>query len=167
MLIEIRPGTLRDITFVAAGMRAEDWREIHASCPFDDKAEAGAACYLVSPEWCWTAWLRDEPVYAAGFAPSYLPWLWSAWAFGTDRSRRAIPAITRHLMGVVPTMIDAGVHRVEARAVADYENANRWLAGLGAKLECELRAFGRNGETFNLWAWTKDDWQRRDDAASR
>jgi len=157
--IEIRPGTLRDVSFIAANMRDEDWREIHASGPMDDRAEAGIMCHIAS-EFSWTAWIKDDPVCAFGFARSGLPWVWSAWAFGTDRMKRAVPAVTRFGRETASRLLlEAGARRCEIRSIADHDLAHRWLQGLGAHLECELPGYGRNGETFVLYSWLKGDWE--------
>ena len=153
--IEIRPATLRDVTFIAAGMRSQDWQEIHASSPCNDKTEAGALCFLMS-KWSYTAWLKGEPVCAFGFAMTGLPWIMSAWAFGTERMRRVIPAVTRHEATMLPLFAEAGIHRIEVRSLEGHDLAHGWLASLGAKRECDLPQYGRNGETFVLYAWTKD-----------
>lgn len=159
MSVEIRPGNIRDVSFIASHMRSEDWREVHASAPTDDKAEAGIMCHMAS-QFSWTAWIRDEPVCAFGFARSGLPWVWSAWAFGTERMRRAIPAVTRFGRETASRLlIEAGARRCEIRSIADHDLAHRWLQGLGAHLECELLEYGRNGETFALYSWTIGDWK--------
>lgn len=159
-MVEIRPGTLRDVSYIAAHMREQDWREVHASCPTDDKAEAGILCHLSSQGWSYTAWLHGEPVCAFGFSPSMLPWLWSAWAFGTDKMKRAIPTVTRFGRSTIARqLIEAGAQRCEIRSIADHDLAHRWLQGLGAHRECDLPGYGRNGETFVLYAWLKEDWQ--------
>ena len=158
-MIDIRPATMRDVSFLAANMREQDWREVHASAPTDDKAEAGILCHMAS-RFAWTVWIKGDPVCAFGFAQMGLPWLWSAWAFGTDRIKRAIPAVTRFGRETASRMLlDAGARRCEIRSIADHDLAHRWLQGLGAHRECELPEYGRNGETFVLYSWTIEDWK--------
>ena len=158
MSIEIRPGTLRDVSFIAANMRDEDWREIHASGPMDDRAEAGIMCHIAS-EFSWTAWIKDDPVCAFGFARSGLPWVWSGFAFGTEKARRAIPSITRFgRTEAARLLLEAGARRVEVRSVVDHDLSHKWLEGLGATRECEMKEYGRNGETFVLYSWTRETW---------
>ncbi|CAM5776291.1 hypothetical protein LMIY3S_05454 [Labrys miyagiensis] len=66
MSITIRPATLRDMTFVAAGMRAADWREIQAVFPASS-TEIGAALYETSTELNY-----GDSLLIAGFAPRFL-----------------------------------------------------------------------------------------------
>lgn len=153
-MVAIKPATLRDVTFVAANMRDQDWREVYASAPCDDRLQAGYLCYALS-RWSYTAWLKDEPVCAFGFAMTHLPWLGTAWAFGTDRMKRAIPAVSRHGKAMRQEFIDAGLRRIEVRSLAGHDLAHGWLSALDAKREAELPHYGRDGETFILYAWTR------------
>ena len=156
MKVEIRPATLRDCTFVAANMRDQDHRELTAILD-ESRVSLGALCFLSAPDTSWCAWLDGSPIAAFGFSPGVMPHTcWSAWAYGTKRMRRAIPAISRHGQRVVaPMLIDRGVLRVEVRSIADHDIAHQWLAGLGAAPECRLEDYGLNGETFILYAWTR------------
>src|SRR5690606_3424455 len=99
-----------------------------------------------SPGFSWTAWIGGDPVCAFGFAEAGLPWIRCAWAFGTSRICRAIPAVSRYGRDVVaPMLIEAGVRRVEIRSIAGHDLAHRWLFGLGATRECDLVEYGRDG----------------------
>lgn len=160
---EIRPGTLRDICFVAANLREQDRREVFATAALGSATEAGVISYSTSPDWCWTAWLDGQPAGAFGVSlgnPVYQPHIRHAWAYGTGRFKRAAPAITRFCVENWPKrLIAEGVTRVEIRSIADHDIAHRWLSGLRAHRECEMPGYGVNGETFTLWSWRAEDWK--------
>ena len=160
--VDIRPGTLRDITYVAAHMRERDQQEILGVLPEDARpVQAGALCWQVSgPEWSWTAWHNGSPVCAFGLSPQspLTPWLWCAWAFGTNQMRRAIPAVSRFAYLNWPVMLrSVGATRVEVRSLETHDIAHRWLASLGARREALCRSYGRNGENYELWAFLQED----------
>lgn len=72
---------------------------------------------------------------------------------------RCVPAITRHFYAVLgPAVANAGAWRVEARALASNELALRWLRRLSATERCVLPNYGKNGEDFVLFDWTRESW---------
>lgn len=162
MPVEIRAGTCRDLCFVAANLRKEDREELSASALLDSMTEAAMlSWHLSGPDWCWTAWIDDQPHAAFGISVMgpMQPHLRSAWAWGTDRFRRCVPAITRFCLASWPRMLlSAGVTRVEIRSLQGHDLAHRWLTGVRARREGEMRHYGVNGETFELWAFHAGDW---------
>lgn len=157
-MIELIPSTPRDITIVAANMREWDRREFEASARYMAITEAALYCHFTSLPWAGVALLKGEPVAAFGAAGSALqPQLKAAWAFGTDKFKRVVPAISREVESWKPHLMAEGVHRIEARALVGHDLAGRWMAGLGAQCEGVLRHYGRGGEDFELWAWTAEN----------
>lgn len=160
---DIRPGNCRDLCFIAANLRDEDRREIFASAKLESATEAAMlSWYSAGPDWCWTAWLDDQPQAAFGISliSPLQPHMRSAWAWGTDRFKRCAPAITRFCKQEWPhRLISEGVTRVEIRSLAGHDLAHRWLAVLPARKEADLINFGVNGETFEMWAFLADDWR--------
>lgn len=163
MSVEIREATLRDCCFIGANLREHDRREVFATARLESGTQAGAMSFLTSPGFCWTAWLDNQPVAAFGISqgnPQYQPHLRYGWAFGTERFKRAAPAITRFCIREWPRrLIAEGVTRVEIRSIADHDIAHRWLAGIRAHHEADMPNYGVNGETFQLWSWRKEDWE--------
>ncbi len=139
--------------------QARDFR--HAV--LDGVSQAGAVSYLTSPDFCWTAWIEGQPVAAFGVTqgnPQYQPHIRYAWAYGTDKFKRAAPAITRFCIQEWPKrLIAEGATRVEIRSLADHDLAHKWLKSIRAKHEADMPNYGVNGETFQLWAWLKEDWE--------
>lgn len=117
--------------------------------------------YLSGPDWCWTAWLDGQPRAAFGISAlsDRQPHMRTAWAWGTDRFRRCVPEITRHMRTWPARLYADGVTRVEVRSLKDHDLAHIWLSGLGARRECEMPGYGVNGETFELWSFARKDYE--------
>lgn len=155
MRVEITGLSLGDITYIGANLRDGDREEILSQCPAGTTGGAAAAGMFQSlhPDWSWCALLDGQPTAAFGFQP-FNTATWIAWAYGTHRMPRTIPAISRHCMRVTPLLLDLGVRRVEVRALQGHTAAKAWLMRLGCTFQCDLPDFGRDGQTFELWSWT-------------
>lgn len=155
MLVEIIPSNPRDISIVGTHMREWDRKEFRATAGDRSMSDAALLCHYASNGFAWVALLDGEPTGAIGVVSSpLLPHLGSAWAFGTDKFKRVLPALSR-LARIFPDMLIAdGLRRVEARCLKDHDLAGQWMASLGARKECDLECYGAGGETFELWAWT-------------
>jgi len=152
--IEFREPTLLDVTYIGANLRPEDRRELLCQVPAGLTASSAMAIMLdgLAPEWTWVASLDGQPVAVFGFQPFTVP-VWVAFALGTRRITRVIPAITRWCWDQEQRLIDAGVRRLEARSIAGHHSAHRWLERLGCQRVCDLPDSGRDGELFHLYAW--------------
>jgi len=160
--VRIKPAVFRDISFVAAHMRAQDAAEIYCQFPGSATSLDVAALSYANTDHAYCAWLDGSPVAAFGFSPATpAGTVLSAWAFGTRAFTRAVPAISRYGAQVVaPLLVADGVRRVEVRSIKGHDIAHKWLHSLGARREAELCDWGRGGETFELWSWTLDDWEK-------
>ncbi|RWN47676.1 MAG: hypothetical protein EOS03_09200 [Mesorhizobium sp.] len=148
----IIPATLRDLSYIAANLRPEDRAEI--DCQLDHWSPALLALTALQGFAC-VAELDGNP--EAGFgAAEQRGGLWIAWSWGTRRMKRCVPGITGFFHAVLgPQVAARGAWRVEARALAANELALRWLGRLGATQRCRLPGYGRNGEDFFLYDWTR------------
>lgn len=157
--VEIRPATLRDLTYIAVNMRDSDWREIACQVPAGTKrSEVGARS--LSHE-TWTAHLDGQPVAAFGVVPATVSVL-LLWAWGTTRMRRTIPAISRFVNETLAAeWVERGITRVEARSIVGHEEAHRWMRGFGAQ-EQPCPGWGSHGEAFILFWWNYRDWRLAD-----
>ncbi|RVD55700.1 hypothetical protein EN828_27050 [Mesorhizobium sp. M2D.F.Ca.ET.185.01.1.1] len=155
MPIRIVPATLRDLSYIAANLRAEDRAEI--DCQLDHWTPALLALTALQG-FAYVAELDGNP--EAGFgAAEQRSGLWIAWSWGTRRMKRCVPEITRFFHAVLgPQVAARGAWRVEARALADNDLALRWLDRLGATRRCRLPGYGRTGEDFFLHDWTRESW---------
>ncbi|CDX39979.1 conserved hypothetical protein [Mesorhizobium sp. SOD10] len=155
MPIRIVPATLRDLSYIAANLRPEDRAEI--DCQVKQWSPALLALTALQG-FAYVAELDGNP--EAGFgAAEQRSGLWIAWSWGTRRMRRCVPEITRFFDAVLgPQVAAKGAWRVEARALANNDLALRWLGRLGATQRCRLPAYGKNGEDFFLYDWTRESW---------
>jgi len=110
------------------------------------------------PGMVWSVWYDGQPATAFGFsrASVFDPEHWQAWAFGTDRFKRCVPLMTRHILTLRP-QIERHCRRLQVISLTWHDIAHRWIEALGAKREGRLRAYGRGGEDFLIYAWTKAD----------
>ncbi|TIL84400.1 MAG: hypothetical protein E5Y73_33620 [Mesorhizobium sp.] len=152
MTVRIVSATLRDLSYIAANLRPEDRTEI--DCQLDEWSPALLALTALQG-FAYVAELNGNP--EAGFgAAEQRGGLWIAWSWGTRRMRRCVPGITAFFHAVLGPQVAAhGAWRVEARALATNELALRWLARLGATQRCRLPGYGKNGEDFLLYDWTR------------
>jgi len=87
------------------------------------------------------------------------PGVGAGFAFGTDRWGEAVRPMIRQIRGfVLPFLVQAGYHRVEALAMAGREDVARFMALIGAQPEGRLRRYGIDGEDFVSYGWIVDDY---------
>lgn len=113
---------------------------------------AAAVFSAVPEQWSWVASVGGQPACAFGFQP-FSAAVWMGWAWGTKAMIRTIPAVTRHCLAQEAKLIDLGVRRLEVRTIKGHDVSQVWLSRLGCKYRCDLPDHGRDGETFELWAW--------------
>lgn len=138
---------------IIENMREADRREIFATRWSDDPHDLvrdAMACY----EFGWIAYLDDRPVAAIGGVPIH-PGVWSVWMFATDEFPKIKFSLTRFALRQMKPVLQDVAHRVECRSIEGHEDAQNWLAFLGMKRESSIPKYGRNGELFHLYAWTK------------
>lgn len=155
MTARVIGATIRDLTYILATLRHEDRAEI--DCQFDEwHPEMIALQALQGP--AYVAELDGNPEAAFG-AAEIRKGLWIAWSWGRPRMWRCVPLMTRFFFAVLgPDVAAQGAWRVEARPLASNEVALRWLRRLGATERCLLPAYGKNGEDFMLYDWTREQW---------
>jgi hypothetical protein len=149
--------TLRDLTYIASNMRPEDRQEVECQIEQWDTAMIALAAMQ---GFAYVVELGGNPEAAFG-ACEQRQGLWVAWSWGTKRMPRCVPAITRFFHAVLGDQVSrSGAWRVEARPIAGNELAVRWLKRLGATERCLLPAYGKNGEDFLLFDWTRESWSK-------
>ena len=151
------PPSYRDVRYVAERMRQWDRREIFA-CRWDDDAEA-LAQDTVRALACGYGYCTslDQPVAVFGAAECW-PGVWQVAAFATDEWPRVALGVTRFIRRtLIATLYERGAHRAECRSMEGHHWAHRWLLALGAQREAVHPGYGRAGETFVTFAWSRDD----------
>lgn len=155
MKARIVGATLRDLSYIAANMRPEDRAEVECQI---DHWDVGAIALGAMQGLAYVVELDGNPEAAFG-ACEQRSGLWIAWSLGTRRMPRCVPAITRFFHAVLGDQVSReGAWRVEARPIAGNELAVRWLKRLGATERCTLPSYGKNGEDFLLFDWTRESW---------
>ena len=153
--IAIIPGVPRDLTYIAANMSDADWHEV--SCQLAPGVTRLEVAWVALQYGAWVATIDGQPVACFGFAQRSATTL-EAFAWGTDRMSRAVPAITRFIRrDLAPGWFAQGVRRLEARSLDTHEAAHRWMTATGAVREAVLPDCGRDGEDFILFAWRRRD----------
>ena len=158
-MIEVVPATLRDASYVLYHLNAQD--EAETACQIDPKLRRDHLAYMLLMSGDnFAVRINGQPVAVFGTAPLNRAAL-SVWALGTDRMRKALPAISRYLLDVhLPEMTAQGYRYMEARSLSTHVAAHRWLRWLGGKVLGEAHPFGRDGENFFLFRWTSADLER-------
>lgn len=133
---------------IVANMREIDMREISATQismdGFVDQVMALSGFAFVAG--------RDVPIAVIGAAPLW-PGVWSAFCFGTADFEKCGGTLTKFYMRyMVPTLRQAGAHRIECASIADHETAHQWLRVLGFSYEGVMRGYGKGGEDFYRFA---------------
>lgn len=154
-MITIRDATLRDVSYVTANLATADRREVMCQVPDGTKTHELAYALLHSGD-AFCAFMDDLPVAAFGTSPITVSCC-SIWMLGTMHARRAVPAITRHMMDVHGEVIlDRGTVSMEARSIVDHHEAHRWMVRCGAVRVDPAYPFGKNGEMFYTFRWTRE-----------
>ena len=160
----IREAYTGDINYVVHNLRPENTEEIW-STRWDEPDAAGVEAFAgdlnrTAGAMTFCAVRRYVPVAIFGTVPVW-PHVWVAYAIATSGFARVVPSVTKHIRGfIIPALLRAGAHRVEARALATHTTSHRWLTkALGARHEATLHGYGRNGEDFHVLVWNPDDVQ--------
>jgi hypothetical protein len=82
----------------------------------------------------------------------------AGFAFGTDQWGLALLPMLHHIRGfIIPYLVQAGFHRVEAAALAGREDVGRFMDLIGAEPEGVMRRYGTAGEDFISYRWLADE----------
>lgn len=145
-----RPWAMADVWEVLQHLRPEDLYEFAAFGSTPEMAgqhvralaDLGDAWVLVDAD------AGDEPVFVWGIAQT-TPGIYSLWGFGTKRTRRAMPQITRwgmqQWLPVLPSRLP-GIRRIEVRVPVSSVHSINWLRKLGMEIECTLPNYCVHGE---------------------
>jgi hypothetical protein len=143
------------VRHIVVNMRQKDAEEIFATQWTDDRNEfsdfvmrSGGFGYVLHSD-------DGDPIVACGAVPLW-PGVWSIWMFATDRFDEIAKSTHRFAKEVFfPVLNDVGYVRLECRSMATHSVAHRWLESLGGIKEADVRSYGKNGEDFALYCWTK------------
>lgn len=149
------------VAYVVENMRADDAHEW--LCVGADPANANLG--VLGGDDTWLARIGDEPVFVWGTrqASPMLPHVRGLFGFGTDKTRRVIPFLTRwgKSWWMPHAFNDLGTSRVEVRVPRTCENSIKWLIGLGMRVETSITGMSLNEEPHVQLAFTRSDWERK------
>jgi hypothetical protein len=112
--------------------------KVFAFCAFD---------YELGPIAVW-GMVQTRPGVGAGFA------------FGTDQwGKVLLPMLHQIRRFVLPYLLQAGFHRVEAVSLASRDDVARFMDLIGAEPEAVLRGYGTAGEDFISYRWLADEYR--------
>ena len=161
--VTVKPAFLSHASYIASNMREADKAEILCQLPDGFKTWQIASTMLSAGD-SFIAYLGDEPVMFFGCHPLNVCTM-EAWAMGTSKTNRVLLEVTRFLFSdYIPRVVEAGFLSVECRTHAEHKSAHRWLERTGAVAASSPFVYGKNGELFILYRWTRDciaDVQRR------
>ena len=144
----------QDLLYLAANMRQRDREEVFATM-FGNHPADFAAVMKSAGAFKWGAYIDGKIVGIVGATPLW-PKVWSSWAVGTDDWPKAVLSLTRHAKRfMIPTLLKAGFIRAEAQSLATHTDAHAWMESLGARRENVLYNYGKNGEKFVSFVWTR------------
>lgn len=139
---------------ITSNLRQRDRDELFAT-NYGEDPELLARHAVAGGAFRWAAYLDGEPVAAIGAFPRW-PGVWTVWAYGTDDWPSVVVSVTRHVRRfMLPAIVNSGAHRADALALAEHSDARRWLISLGAKEEHTLDGWGKKGQTFVSYVWTR------------
>lgn len=158
MTTRIVPATPRDLCYIAANLRPQDRAELE--CQMDEWSVPAVAAITMQSTFAFICELNGNPELAFG-SGQIRTGLWVAWSWGTKRQRHCLPTAIDFIRTTLqPEVYAAGALRVEARALASHRVAHRFLELIGGTKRCDLPAFGKGGEDFVLYDWTRESWNK-------
>lgn len=158
MLIEpFSPISYGPLRHIVANLRKADHDEIFATA-WDEDIDKFTQQTLDLTEMMdgigFICGLNGEPIAAVGATP-FQPNVWNGWMFATDKFPLIGLGLTRFVKNrMLPWLRTSGrMHRAQCYSMAGHEMAHNWLRTLGAVEESVVPNYGKNRETFHLFAW--------------
>jgi hypothetical protein len=103
----------------------------------------------------WIGYRGDEPIAVFGMSMIHSN-VAQVWMFTTDRWPLVALSLTRFAKKtIIPLLQDSGIRRAQCFSMDTHTVAHRRLNMLGATEECNIPNYGKNGESFRLFAWSE------------
>lgn len=142
------------IGWLCRNLREQDHREVMA-VQFAEDPDLLAEKLMMSKGFAWLVTRDGRPAAIYG-ASCMWPNVWQAFAFGSEEYPHIIYSLTRHCRTFcAPALKNHGVRMVHCWVQASYVEARNWVRMVfpGAKEECVVDGFGKDGEPFVLVTW--------------
>jgi hypothetical protein len=157
--MKLSPPDLPSLQHICRNLRERDRIEAEASVRVFDPDQIAMSLlngWRHAGAFGQVASLGDEPV-------ALLNLIWAspvachAEMLATDRwGEIAGPFARNCIRKIKPLVVKAGIRRIECRTWDGHDDARRWLEWFGAREECRISHWGKNGETFIQYGWTAD-----------
>lgn len=155
--MRVVPVTAENLRYVAERMRDRDLAEFSAMAYTDTREEAAdrlVRAYADHPGLeCVT--LDDGTPVGVGGVLWLRPGVASLLFFATDDFDRIVVSLTRHARLNVFRPARALAHRIECFSLSTYTQMQQWVELFGLRPEATLRRYGKGGEDFIVYAWTR------------
>ncbi len=147
--------SLKPVLHVASRMREMDRQEIFATRWSHDPHVIAELIDKANPPGFVALADDGEPVCVVG-AHEMWPGVFSVFMFATDRWKEVSFDTTKAVKRIlIPAVMSDTFVRGECKSLSTHEEAHRWLEVLGASKESEHPCYGKNGETFFTYSWTR------------
>lgn len=152
----IYPATLPLVWDVAYRMREADYDELSATSFARNRNElADSLAVPISRVKTMYVCLETEPTVVVGWSMTR-PGVAQIGMFATDNFRKIAAGVNRFITREMFQDINrCNIHRMECFSLGTHAEAHSWLEWLGLSKEAELESYGRNGEKFVSFAWTR------------
>lgn len=154
----MQPITFGAIQYICLNMRERDRAEIYGMRSHDNPIWLSHEVLAYAAKgWARIAYDGTRPVSIAGATPMWSG-VWTIWAFGTDDWPKGVVDLVRWTRNELkPWLLHHGAHRVQCESRFDHTEAHTLLERFGARRECTLSGYGRDGADYYLYAWRKAD----------
>lgn len=146
--------TLSDLTWICHNLPHDEERQFLALSGGDEfnGDEAAIGCFnLRGPKWVMLMKDSGMPLGAGGYFP-IRPGVWQSWMLVPQDSWESHgKEITEIVDKIVREMTKQG-HRLQTLVLSDRTQARLWYGRIGLEQEATLRAYGANGEDFEMYS---------------
>lgn len=156
-MITLRQGTrLIDLLMIGERLRQNEREQIEACYGFAFDFESMASFGYGLPDPKWTGFDDSgQPVLAAGMIQQR-PGVWLMWGMTTDAAWKQPIAVTKAVLAILRTMVNAGAHRIEHISMVGYPKNQAWYEKcLKFNFEGTMRAWGCQGQDALMFARTE------------
>jgi hypothetical protein len=148
---------LEPLLYVVRHMRARDRDEICALIEGSDEEIALWIWKAAQTGRGWVAFGEDMMPVAVFGAWHRHAKAFTFFSFATPQWQEVCLPVTRFIRNaVLPTAFGEDLMEFgDCYALSDYPRIHRWIELLGGKADCRLTSYGKNGEDFTRFVWTK------------
>lgn len=146
--------TIAEVLYVVRNLRDQSHREIFQAT--DSDIQTFSLGITGCHGFRWVAYHNGRPAAILGASRLHAG-VWSVFGFGTDDWIKVWRSVTRTAKReMFPLVANEGCHRAHCVTLTESVDVHRWLRLLGATEECVMRGYGKGGEDYTMFSWTKE-----------